>query len=209
MPSWFDSLLLGASLFVATNLDDLVLLLVWFADRRLSALSIVLGQLAGILLLTLGSILLALGSRAIPPHWLAPLGLMPLGLGLRALRAASRSPQGGRESGESPPLRPGNLCLAVTLVTLANGSDNVAVYVPGLAQAFPNPAAILPIFSAGTLLWCLLAWWLTRRTAATPRWQAALARSQPWVLIAVGIWILWDIQWFWSSPSQLEFQRLR
>jgi cadmium resistance protein CadD (predicted permease) len=199
--SVLEHLTLGSAVFAATNLDDLFLLLVWFADRSLPARAIVAGQLAGIAVLTGGSALLAYACWSLPAPWLALLGLLPLALGLLRLKSAWAVSSDGDLPDAAPAPGQGAPWLAVLLVTLANGADNLGVYVPLFAAQPDRLGPLSLLFLAGTLLWCLLAWALVRRTGAAGRWRAALGRCLPFVLIALGLWILGDVRQFWAGPA--------
>jgi cadmium resistance protein CadD (predicted permease) len=174
--------------FVSTNIDDIVILSVFFADRELRPRSIVLGQFLGIGALVAASSLCALAALAVPEGWSAVLGIAPLGLGLWKLRSLRRDE---REE-EAPPAerRAGSQALAVALVTLANGGDNLGVYIPLFAR---QPAAIpiyAAVFAVMTALWCSLGYALVNNRLAGERIGRYGRVALPFVLIALGIYIL-------------------
>jgi cadmium resistance protein CadD (predicted permease) len=68
--------------FAATNIDDIVLLTLFFA-QRVPAQNIVAGQYLGFLAIILLSYLGLLLTLAIPHPWIRALGLIPLVLGLK------------------------------------------------------------------------------------------------------------------------------
>ena len=82
MVSSFTAALTAAVVFALTDVDDLVLLIAFFADPRLRARAVVGGQYLGIAALTAVSALAAWAAIAIPPGWTALLGAIPLALGL-------------------------------------------------------------------------------------------------------------------------------
>jgi len=90
-------IVLGITVFVSTNVDDILLLALFFADDRLHPRTVVLGQFAGIGALVLASAAAALAAFAAPEGWIALLGVVPLSLGLFKLFEAWR---GHRESDE-------------------------------------------------------------------------------------------------------------
>src|SRR5688572_22161371 len=81
----FEQVTLGAAAFAVTDVDDLVLLALWFSQPGRRVASIVIGQYLGIGALVLVSAVAALLSLALPLHWLAWMGLLPIGLGVRLL----------------------------------------------------------------------------------------------------------------------------
>ena len=78
-------------------------------------------------------------------------------------------------------------------MTVANGGDNVSVYIPLFAmRSGPNIAIMGVVFGIMTALWLSLAYWLTRhRTIGAPvrRYTRVL---MPFVFIALGVFILYQ-----------------
>ena len=113
--------------FAATNLDDLFLLTVFFA-RRLSARRIVAGQYLGFAAIVLVSIMgMWAAGLALPKSWIRLLGILPLIIGIRDLLLMHKS----RSSGDFQ--SPRSLSVwSIAAITLANGADNIGVYVPFL-----------------------------------------------------------------------------
>jgi len=176
------AILAGAAAFAATNVDDLLLLVAFFAAGTLRVRDVVLGQYAGIALLYAASAAASLVSLVIPGAWLPLLGLLPVCLGLRQLL-------GGKPREAVAPAAPG--ILSVAAVTLAGGADNIGVYVPLFAVSSGAAIGVFgAVFAAMTALWCLAARWLVRHPAAGAplrRYGPALA---PWALIAIGLAVL-------------------
>ena len=141
-----------------------------------------LGQYAGIAALFLASAALSAAALAVPAGWLPWLGVVPVLIGLRLLR--------GRHAPEAAPA-PATGALSVAAVTVANGGDNVGVYVPLFATSSVAEIAVMgAVFAAMTGLWCATARWLTRHPAAELPVRRWAPRAVPWVLIALGAWIL-------------------
>ena len=152
------------------------------------------GRYLGLAVLVLGSTAAALLALAIPPEWLALLGLVPLFLGLRLLRGLRRdaSHGGGDSVTEGNKLRGGftSQTLSVAGVTLANGGDNFGIYIPLFATA---PAAI-PIYVAAfavmTALWCMLGYLVVNNPLIGSHVRRYGHVLLPIVLIALGLYIL-------------------
>jgi cadmium resistance protein CadD (predicted permease) len=173
---------LACVMFVATNADDLIVLGVFFAQPGCRAREVVLGQLAGIGALTAISYTAAALALAVPHGWLPWLGLVPLAIGLRWLRKSAND--------EAPPT--GSLSWwSVAGITLANGADNLGVYIPTFAMQTGQQKVVTGIvFFLLTLLWCGLA----HRAVTHPQWGPRVSRLfrriAPFVLIAIGLWII-------------------
>jgi len=185
---------IGVVVYASTNIDDLLILAVFFADPRVHVAAVIAGRFIGLAALVLASAAAALLALAIPPGWIALLGLVPLFLGLRALRAL----RAGRDEDERAPAnldakgRNGFAAQAFTVagVTLANGGDNLGVYIPLFATA---PAAIpvyVAAFAVMTLAWCALGYLLVNNPLVGDQVRRYGAVALPIVLIALGVYIL-------------------
>ncbi len=178
-----EAFLASAAAFAATNLDDLLVLMLLFgqAEDRLSRRKICLGQLLGIGVLTLVSVAAALGLRMVPEQYVRLLGAVPILLGIRAWL--------DRDGDEDAPSAVG--VLSTALLTVANGGDNLGVYIPLLTGFSAGQLALCAgVFAVMTLLWCLLG----SRLAALPRVGGFIQRYKgflvPVVLILLGVSIL-------------------
>lgn len=174
--------LAGAAAFAATNVDDLLLLIAFFAAGSYRARDVVLGQYAGIGLLFAASAAASLVSLVIPASHLFLLGLVPLLIGLKQLfgKAAQE---------ETVPATSG--FLSVAAVTVANGGDNIGVYTPLFATSSAQAiSAIGAVFIAMTALWCLAAHWLVQHPGAATSIRRYGPKTMPFVLIGIGAFIL-------------------
>jgi len=194
MESPFTLLGLAVVLFVSTNVDDLVFLIAFFADSSFRARDIVAGQYAGIAVLFVVSVAGALLSLVVPQAYLGLLGIFPILIGIRRLLELRRDPAGAapEQAVATASGNYGNIA-TVALVAIANGADNIGVYMPSFAVHSGSQIAIIAVvFVAMTALWCLLAY----RMASHPRFGAPLRRYAhifaPLVLIALGILIIYD-----------------
>ena len=171
------------AMFVATNLDDILILAMFFAQPNRRAQAIVAGQFLGIGALVAASSAIALAVLAVPRGWTALLGVVPVAIGIRRLL------QSRRAEGGPPAVAPG--VLSVAGVTIASGGDNLGVYVPVFAQepwAIPRVATIFAIMTA---VWCAAGWALVAHPIVQSRMQRYGHRVLPWVLIAIGVRVLW------------------
>jgi cadmium resistance protein CadD (predicted permease) len=168
----------AAGVFAGTNIDDLLLLTVLFLAARAgggpTVRQIWAGQYLGSAALVVVSVAATSGLRVIPDRWVGLLGLAPLALGLRQLL-------GGRSGGNTP-RRPATGVLAVCVLTVANGADNIAAYTP-FFRSLTIPAALL---AAGTFA-VLVAIWLTVGSVlgSHPRAVSALDRFGHWLVPAI------------------------
>jgi cadmium resistance protein CadD (predicted permease) len=188
----FELFVLAITLFASTNIDDLVVLIGFFADRRFRARDVVAGQYVGLAILFVVSLAGALISLVIPIAYVGLLGIFPILIGIRkviALRHEHFPPD--QTTGLRRTTSYGNIA-SVALVTIANGGDNIGVYVPSFAVHSGSQIAIIAVvFVAMTALWCMLA----HRMVRHPRFGAPFRRYAhifaPVVLIGLGILIIY------------------
>src|SRR5262245_3701017 len=94
-----EHLPLAAIAFISTNLDDVFVLLGFFADPAFRPLQVVLGQYLGITTLVAASLASSLPALLIPHAYIGLLGLLPLVIGLKKLSETTRTdhePKGAR-----------------------------------------------------------------------------------------------------------------
>ena len=179
---------LGAVVFTATNIDDVFVLLVLFSSPSFRPAQIVIGQLVGMAALIGLSIAGALLARALAPGYVGLLGLVPLALGvLQVLRSGSEP-----DDTSAPAARRGILgSFVVAAITVANGGDNIGVYVPMFATA---NRLQLTAYTVTMLALTAGLSWLAHAVIQHPRWGAPIRRAAntvtPFVLIALGLYIL-------------------
>jgi len=183
-------ILLSIVLFATTHIDDLLLLLSFFADRSVQRSAIVTGQYIGVILLLLGGLVASGIAVILPPLYMRLLGVLPLVIGVSKLIGLFRSSSGGAEK-VRPVATHGRHMWGVAALTLASGGDNLGVYLPFFAtHSLRARLVIVVVFLAMTAVWCVAAHWLARHKLLRPiirRWGSWLL---PLVLIALGIRIL-------------------
>ncbi len=177
---------IGIVAFASTNIDDLVLLIGFFADPAYQPRQVVGGQFAGIAALVALSLLGALAAQLVTSEEVGLLGLVPIAIGVKKLAFPDdRRPAGSRLA------RGASRSAGVALVTIANGGDNLSLYIPRFAAHDGGDVALfVAIFLTMTALWCAAGYALVSgRPFGIPaeRWGAA---SLPYVLIALGVYIL-------------------
>jgi cadmium resistance protein CadD (predicted permease) len=196
--SWLISTCFVAiAVFVSTNIDDILLLSAFFSDRHLRGRSIVVGQFLGIGTLFIISAVAALAAFVIPSGWTGLLGFFPFVLGLRALVRWWTEPEStdgstAQQSEQRAESRFHSQALGVTAVTLANGGDNLGVYIP----LFTTDAKAIPVFAAVfammTAIWCYLGYVLVSNRLLGDHIRRIGRNALPFVLIALGLHILYS-----------------
>ena len=187
------SVLQAIGLFAATNIDDIIVLSLFFArgaGQRGTTARILAGQYLGFAGILVAAILVTTGAGAfLPPAAIPYFGLIPLGLGLWAAWEAWRGDGDDDDEAKVAGKKVG--VGTVAGVTFANGGDNIGVYTPVFLSVEPLAVvAYCVIFLA--LVAVLVA--LARFVATRPPIAAVLERFEhilfPIVLIGLGIVIL-------------------
>jgi cadmium resistance protein CadD (predicted permease) len=135
--------------FAATNLDDMFLLTVFFA-RRVSTRKIVAGQYLGFAAIVMVSFAVVWAAElTIPRAWVRLLGILPLGIGVKGLIQvhkfkSTRTPEGNGSLG----------VVSIAAITLANGADNIGVYVPFFLASQLHLWLVLATYASLVLAWC-------------------------------------------------------
>jgi cadmium resistance protein CadD (predicted permease) len=182
---------LAIGLFVATNLDDIFVLLGFLSDPRYRPGQVAAGQFLGIATLYAASVVASLLAWVVSPAYVGFLGLLPLFIGLKQIRDLRRGHTS--EDAEDPPARSGRWhVLSIAAVTVADGGDNLSVYIPIFStRSLAELAVIGAVFAAMTLAWLAAAFWLTRhRTLGAPIRRHG-RRIVPFVLVGLGCYILY------------------
>src|SRR5579862_3613818 len=112
-------------IFASTNVDDLLILTGFFADSRFGPGPVFVGLVLGIGSLVTVSLAAALLAIAIPPGHIGLLGFAPMVIGLKKLLD---TPSDDAGDPATPILGIGRNVLSVSVVTMANGGDNVGAY---------------------------------------------------------------------------------
>lgn len=186
-----SSALQAVGLFLVTNIDDIIVLSLFFArgaGQRGTTTKIVVGQYLGFGGILLASVAVTFGAGLFLPDDAIPyFGLIPLLLGAFAAWQVWRNGDDDDDTVADKPVS----ALTVAAVTFANGGDNIGVYVPVfLAVGTGALVAYCIVFLALVAVLVLAAKFVaTRRPIAEvlERWEHILF---PLVLIVLGLVIL-------------------
>ncbi|BAY38397.1 cadmium resistance transporter [Nostoc sp. NIES-2111] len=191
----------GVTAFIATNLDDLVILTLLFSQVNATFRSrhIVIGQYLGFCTLVVASMVGLLGGLILPSHWIGLLGLVPITIGLNRLLNPETNSSSEEESGlelshssafasfVSPQ------AYSVAAITVANGSDNIGIYMPLFANsAVTELLVIITVFLLLVGVWCYVTYKLTCQNAIANLLTRYGNSFVPFVLIGLGVSIILD-----------------
>jgi cadmium resistance protein CadD (predicted permease) len=175
--------------FMGTNIDDFVVLLLLILGMPLDKIrrwQIVTGQYLGFCALLVISACGALALRTVSENWVGLLGVVPLALGIRGFIQAAHS----SDATSKTPIIASNIT-KVAIVTVANGGDNISVYVLLFRQLNMNDIAVtilVFLVSLGGL--CMAALVIGQNVQIIP----GIVRSNKWltptVFVTIGAFVL-------------------
>lgn len=188
--------------FVATNLDDIFVLIVFFANKDFNKVTVVLGQYIGVSFIILICSSAFFFKFIIPTSYIALLGILPIIIGLKNLWKL-------KKNGSINLLNETNTIqnqdhknytnsevsiyqtFKVASVTFANGGDNIGVYAPLFASMsiFPLILTII-IFMIMIGFWCIIGYLMVSNRILGCKLQKYGHIILPFVLIFIGLGIL-------------------
>jgi len=181
--------LLAAVAFAATNIDGAFVLLAFFSRPNVKHAHVVAGTYIGMAVLVIAAMMLAAVSAVLIPNDLGLLGALPVLIGLRQFWNAW-SERGGGIVAISPGAGAFEVVELVAIRTVANGGDNIAVYIPLFAgRSLSAQVLMCVVFAILVGVWCLGARWLVEHStfvAQIRRWGRWVT---PIVLISLGVLI--------------------
>jgi cadmium resistance transport/sequestration family protein len=195
----------GAMAFSATNIDDLVILTLFFSqvNAKFRRWHIIIGQYLGFTALILASLPGFFGGLILPRPWIGLFGLVPIIMGIRSLMNQEEDESEGVETDTEVSKRSlwakfFNLqTYSVAAVTFANGTDNISIYVPIFASSnWQSLLVILGVFFSLVGVLCYLAHKLTYNQALANIFTKYGNRFMPFVLIGLGTFIFLDSRSF-------------
>ncbi|MEB3323917.1 MAG: cadmium resistance transporter [Cyanobacteriota bacterium] len=200
MGSLVQAIFEATTAFSATNIDDLFILMLLFSPGESGRRhwQVVCGQFVGIGVLVAVSLLSLLGRIALPDGLIGLLGLFPISIGLSQIgetffRDGSPMTKASPGNGEDRALAEGVIAgiISVASITIANGSDNISVYMAMLANSDGfRLRVILGMFTLLTGVWCLLAWWLNQTPLLGKPLQRFRRDLAPLLLVGIGAVVL-------------------
>jgi cadmium resistance protein CadD (predicted permease) len=193
MVDFFGILGIGTTAFVATNVDDLLILIAFFANRRFPLPQIVLGQYAGMGALLAISIVGSLIALIVPNNLIGLIGIFPIAIGIKELLELLKN---GDNEESAKQLSPNRLIAYVPFLTVAavtfSGGEEIGVYTSVFATYHEVSEIIIIVLVVMVLtgLWCAVAYHLVNHPLIASSIKRTGTVVLPFVLIGLGIYIL-------------------
>jgi cadmium resistance protein CadD (predicted permease) len=194
MGGFFEVVGIGMSAFVATNIDDLFILMIFFAKRSFPPFQIILGQYVGMGLLIGVSLVGLLISLIIPHNLIGLIGLFPIAIGIKELlelRNKVKDDDKVAKQLSKSRWRTYLPFLVVATITFSGGEE-IGIYTSlfitynGLSDIITIVAVVMVL----TGVWCIIASYLVNHTFLATRSRRIANWVLPFVLIGLGIYIL-------------------
>ena len=121
-----DTILTSVLAFISTNIDDIFILMLFYGSRRFKPATIMSGQYLGIISLIAISLIGSYIGNFLDPRYVGLLGLFPIYLAVKGFIALFKH----NEEDEPDVEARATGVFSIAGVTIANGADNIGVYVP-------------------------------------------------------------------------------
>jgi cadmium resistance protein CadD (predicted permease) len=188
----FSIVSLAAATFLATNVDNLVLLFAFLANRSFRTRNVIVGYGFGMLAILALSWIAGLLADLIHPHYVGFLGFVPIGLGLKQLydqfvrHKASSDPVLVERSKRSQ-------IATVAVADVSHGPDTIILFSVLLVEGDNlSQFAISLTYIVLVFVWCSVGLFLFQRPLLREPIQRYGHRLSPYLLIGIGVYILSD-----------------
>ena len=191
--------------FISTNIDDILVLMILFskADSKEKRKHIFIGQYIGIGILVLISVLGAIGLSIVPEKYVGFLGFIPIFIGIKEFYEYKTDKEEDTEvlEIEEDSAKASILnslkkyipldVVKVSMISIANGADNIGIYIPMFRVMTPMDLVItIIIFILMIALWCIVAIKLVNYPFIKDKIEKYKGILVPVVFIALGVFIL-------------------
>ena len=179
--------------FVATNLDNLLLLVFLVGNSPNGRISVLLGYIISVILVIVVSGLgLALGT-VINPSLVGYLGIAPLTMGCYLLYQQHKSGEAKAKNAMQNVTGKAPIWLVSIVLMFSNSADSIAVLLPLLAESGGTSIKVVIIaYLTCCLFWCALSVSIVSRPELADRISHHGGKLVPWIMMAVGIYVLMD-----------------
>jgi cadmium resistance protein CadD (predicted permease) len=182
----------AAVTFFATNVDNLILLFAFLANRAFSIWNVIVGYAFGMFAILALSWIGAFLADLLDPKYVGFLGFVPIGLGLKHLydqlvRRRTLSDPAPVESSKHSQIA------TVALADVSHGADSIILYSVLLAEADTlGQVAIFLVYTLLVLVWCFVGFLLLRHPLLREPIRRFGYRFSPYLLIGIGAYIVLD-----------------
>ena len=201
----------GITAFVSTNIDDLLILMAFFATPRFPPFQIVLGQYIGMGSLMAVSLLGLLIALVVPRNLIGLIGLFPIAIGIKELLELHKKSNNNNKDNEEEEkkeklakqhLQRSKKIAYVPFLTVASvtfsGGEEIGIYTSLFAtnNEVIHIITLVSVVMVLTGFWCGLANYFVNHSFLADRFRHIGGRLLPFVLIGLGIYVMAEA-FFW------------
>jgi cadmium resistance protein CadD (predicted permease) len=186
--------------FLATNVDDILILMSFFAINDNNNVEVVIGQYIGFILIISLCLFSYFFKIFIPPTYLPLLGIFPILIGLKYLWNYRRDIKRGilleksfGQPNDDLDIKSSSFkkIFHVAAVTVSNSGDNLGVYIPlYLSLNIIELGITTTIFLIMTGSWCVISYLMVNNEILGKKISMYGHIIFPIILIVIGLWIL-------------------
>ena len=181
----------AAIAFVATNIDNLVLLVMFLLRYQSHRAVVRVAYLVGLSLIGLASFLIGLLAGSVPVHYLGLLGLVPISIGVAGIFSLIRGPGPQSETSHLQTMSAASVFFVTLTTQLGNGADTVLTFAALFADSLPGADYLIAFtIAVMAVLFLSIANYLISHPVLSNLMQRHAQRVTPFVLIFVGLYIL-------------------
>jgi len=182
---------LVVSTFAVTNLDNLIILVFLLGQSPNARQHVLMGFVAAVILVIAVSSVGILIGTLLSPSLVGYLGFGPLLIGIYILYQQLRSTENKSTAVISAMGAPSKVWLTTVVLMFSNSADSIAVLLPLLAESGSMPTLlIVSIYLLTSILWCVISIKIASNAGLAKRINDRGEKLVPWVMIAVGIYVL-------------------
>lgn len=198
MAGLLEVLSVAVAAFVATNIDDLFILMLFFSKQSFPRYHIIIGQYVGMGFLIGVSLAGSLIALVIPHNLIGLIGFIPIAIGIKELvelrkRGYVDYDGNTKIAKHLSRNRWASYLPFLTVATITfSGGEEIGVYTSVFAiyNSLPETFTVISVVMILTGFWCAIAAYLVNHTLIAARFRRIADEALPFVLIALGIYVL-------------------
>jgi cadmium resistance protein CadD (predicted permease) len=181
----------AAAAYVATNLDNFILLVALLARYRKQTANVIAGFFASTLILVLVGMWIGKAANIVPVEYLGLLGFVPISIGVIELIQLRRGNTDATEAKEDSADGAQKVFTTTLGTQLGNGADTVVIFGVLFIDSMPAADILAVItFAAMAFIFVCVGIYAVRHPALCEWIDRYAHRAMPFILIIVGVYVI-------------------
>lgn len=187
-------------LFLSTNIDDVLLLTMWFSTRKRKSerKNVFIGQFLGFSTIIVLSLIGSYTTKFFLQPLIGLLGFIPIVIGIKELiniKNNSKKDESSIKESASNTLSSWSDILNISILTFANGGDNIGIYIPSFTILTSHELILLIlIFYVMLFFLCFLTLSMVKVSKLSWFIEKYIVKIIPYILILIGLLVLYENQ---------------